>query len=345
MSATARDSSADHLIVTLQHKIDEVIAPQLRGVRNFALVDFPDHPNVGDSAIWLGETLYLKEKLGHSPAYVCTCETWSKDEFIEAVPDGPIFIHGGGNFGDLWPKHQAFREMLISSFPDRLIVQLPQTVHFSSKSNLEKSKRIINAHKNVTMLVRDLRSLGEVQESFASAVQLCPDMAFCLGRQRVPSSIGRDLLLLLRTDHEAVKHEESIQLPGSCAVEDWLFERRGIGKRMILKTWANMLLSPDKKVVSRIDRRFEWFQNLASNRVDRGLRQLGSARYVVTDRLHAHILCTLLDVPHTVVDNNYGKIGGFVESWTHSFAKLVGPVPSLAQALDIYVHSLMGNTA
>ena len=43
-------------------------------------------------------------------------------------------------------------------------------------------------------------------------------------------------------------------------------------------------------------------------RIDRGLRLLSRARYVITDRLHVHILCTLLDIPHCVLDNRYGKI-------------------------------------
>jgi exopolysaccharide biosynthesis protein PssK len=37
---------------------------------------------------------------------------------------------------------------------------------------------------------------------------------------------------------------------------------------------------------------------------------------VITDRLHAHILCLLMDIPHVVVDNSYGKVRSFVETWT-----------------------------
>src|SRR4051812_31009240 len=96
--------NAGTLIATLQSEIDRVIAPYLQDIRDFALVDFPDHANVGDSAIWLGEVRYLKSKLGRMPSYVCTYENWSPEEFIRRVPSGPIFFHGGGNFGDLWPK-------------------------------------------------------------------------------------------------------------------------------------------------------------------------------------------------------------------------------------------------
>jgi pyruvyl transferase EpsO len=36
----------------------------------------------------------------------------------------------------------------------------------------------------------------------------------------------------------------------------------------------------------------------------------------VTDRLHGHILALLLDVPHVVVETGYGKIRGFIESFS-----------------------------
>ncbi len=29
---------------------------------------------------------------------------------------GPIFLQGGGNLGDLWPNHQAFRERVAAAF-------------------------------------------------------------------------------------------------------------------------------------------------------------------------------------------------------------------------------------
>jgi hypothetical protein len=39
------------------------------------LVDYPNHANVGDSAIWLGEIAYLSRTLGVQPAYCCSRPT------------------------------------------------------------------------------------------------------------------------------------------------------------------------------------------------------------------------------------------------------------------------------
>ena len=93
----------------------------------FALVDFPDHANVGDSAIWLGTTAFFRRQHAVEPRYVASIAAFSPAALRRAHPEGPILIHGGGNFGDLWPRHQAFRERLLETFPDRLIVQLPQS--------------------------------------------------------------------------------------------------------------------------------------------------------------------------------------------------------------------------
>ncbi|MGV7219708.1 polysaccharide pyruvyl transferase family protein [Bradyrhizobium sp. UFLA05-112] len=329
------------LIAELQSEIDKVIGPHLEGVENFALVDFPNHPNVGDSAIWLGEETYLQQKLGRAPSYVCTYDTWAKEDFERAVPAGPILIHGGGNFGDLWPSHQEFRLRLLSEFPDRQIIQLPQTIHFSTRASLKRAAEIINSHKKFRILVRDLQSLNIARKEFTAAVDLCPDMAFCLGSQSSRAEITRKLLLLLRTDHEKGEQKRSRPLPSFAVVEDWLTEQRGLGKWLLLQALLETSLRLFKgRMPSELDLRIRWFHLLASNRVARGMKQVGSSAYVITDRLHTHIFCVLLNVPHSVLDNNYGKISTFVDAWSKPFEKLGRPLSrsvdeAVATFLDI----------
>lgn len=62
---------------------------------------------------------------------------------------------------------------------------------------------------------------------------------------------------------------------------------------------------------------------------------LGRSRVVITDRLHAHILSTLLGRSNVVLDNNYGKISNFIEAWTKDFPasqRASDPVAAMAQA-------------
>jgi exopolysaccharide biosynthesis predicted pyruvyltransferase EpsI len=345
MTENQKDSRT--LITELQSEIDRVLGPYLEGVENFALVDFPNHPNVGDSAIWLGEETYLEEKLGRAPSYVCTYDTWGKEHFEKAVPVGPILIHGGGNFGDLWPSHQEFRLRLLSEFPDRQIIQLPQTIHFSSKASLKRSADIINSHKNFLILVRDVQSLNVARKEFTAPVDLCPDMAFCLGSHISRAAITRKLLLLLRTDHERVEQERSRPLPNFAAVEDWLTEQRGLGKWLFLKALLQTFLLVFKgRMPSELDVRIRWFHLLASNRVARGMKQVGSSAYVITDRLHTHIFCVLLNVPHSVLDNNYGKISTFVDAWSKPFERLAKPLStSVDEAVATFLDICKGSPA
>jgi exopolysaccharide biosynthesis predicted pyruvyltransferase EpsI len=47
-----------------------------------------------------------------------------------------------------------------------------------------------------------------------------------------------------------------------------------------------------------------------------GFEMLASAEFVITDRLHGHIMSTLIGVPHVVMDSKLGKNLAFVDSWT-----------------------------
>ena len=50
--------------------------------------------------------------------------------------------------------------------------------------------------------------------------------------------------------------------------------------------------------------------------LSRALTLLSLGRLVITDRLHAHILCMLLGIPHILLNNLMGKNWNFYETWT-----------------------------
>jgi exopolysaccharide biosynthesis predicted pyruvyltransferase EpsI len=66
------EKRAEATIERLQREIVRVLEPELDGVRSLALVDFPDHTNVGDSAIYLGELEWLQRRHGLVPRYAAT---------------------------------------------------------------------------------------------------------------------------------------------------------------------------------------------------------------------------------------------------------------------------------
>lgn len=197
------DATHTSLIATLRNISADILSRYVDSSGPFALLDFPNHANVGDSAIWLGEIAYFQTVLGSAPAYVCNKRYFDGDALNEAVPNGTLFLHGGGNFGDLWPGFQRFRERILARYPDRLVVQLPQTIHFSDSECLERTDRAIKAHGNFVLMVRDHRSFEIASSSFCCPVHLAPDSAFWIGALPRPVPATRPLLLLLREDRES----------------------------------------------------------------------------------------------------------------------------------------------
>lgn len=263
----------------------------------YALIDFPDHANVGDSAIWLGEIRMLRAITGRDPDYVASWDGFDLKAFCAASPDGVLFLHGGGNLGDIWPHHQRFRERILSDVRDRRIVQLPQSIHFRAPDGVAPFAALVAAHPDFHLYVRDRPSLTIARRHWCCPVDLAPDSAFALGpRQRTEPDC--DILMLMRTDDERVTHDPADLEDGDDRViVDWLDD----GELPLARSG---------------DTRADHYRALATARVERGLATLSRGRRIVTDRLHAHILAVLLDIPHVALDNDYGKLSAYIDAWT-----------------------------
>jgi exopolysaccharide biosynthesis predicted pyruvyltransferase EpsI len=296
-------------------RLQGIAVDTLRGIGGeapFALVDFPDHANVGDSAIWSGTTAYLSAHRGRQPRYVSSIDAFSEAALRAALPEGPIFVHGGGNFGDLWPRHQEFRERLLERFPDREIIQLPQSVHFDDPARAARAAKAIAQHGKFRLFVRDQPSYEFAAARFECEIALCPDMAVFIGAlDREAPDV--DAFYLLRTDKERAVLETAGRADYTWRVDDWLVESRlSIEMRKVLR----VLRETRGGQWDRLALRAASYETAASARVLRGCRLLSSGRVVITDRLHAHLLCLLAGIPHAVLDNSYGKLNRFLDVWT-----------------------------
>ena len=271
----------------------------------------PDHSNVGDSAIWAGEMAWLQKNTGKAPSYVCDNRA-TKAELNAYLTGGSILLHGGGNFGDIWPEYQEFRERIILGYPHTSIVQLPQSIHFSEEAALERTTAALREVPQLRLLVRDLESYDLASTRFGCEVVLCPDMAFALGpleRRRAPDL---DVLLLLRTDKESQIETKLVrELPAGWQQADWLDDDPNMHRRALFDTRASAVLSFNVKKLSKMSRRRYYYKRVSGERLDRGMNLLSRARFVITDRLHVHIISTLMGIPHCFLDNNYGKITRF----------------------------------
>ncbi len=282
-----------------------------------ALLDHPDYPNVGDSAIWLGQREFLRSH-NVRVAYSCSIKTFNEAALRRAMPRGIVLIQGGGNFGTLWPHHQVFRETLLERLRDYPIVQLPQSIRYEDEAALRRTAELIAAHPRFTLCVRDHASLRIATEQLGARALLCPDSALLLEGKLERHTPDVDCLVLARTDKERAFEglEQVFAASGmSVATADWLDEPRtrlhslrDRFARASRREWAGSTLFQFAML--------HLWDRLAWQRTQRGCDLLSRGRIVVTDRLHAHILSTLLGIPNIVLDNSYGKLSGFISAWT-----------------------------
>lgn len=295
-------------IADMQAKIHEALGPLLPS-NSYALLDFPDIKNVGDSAIWVGEIEYLRRHTGRPPAYVATLSNLRPEELERHVPDGPILLRGGGNFGDIWSGHQQFRERVLQTWPERPVIQLAQSIHFEEQGKLAIAAKVIDAHRDFTLLVRDEPSLAIATRNFNCRTLLCPDMAFAIGPIEATAAPQFDVLAMLRRDKERAASGEAA-VPAGIPVEDWITEAPGPVRRARMVGALSALGSLDVMAMRRAA-----YESVAGQRLGRGVRQLSRARALVTDRLHVHIISILLGKPHAVLDNSYSKIDRFRQAF------------------------------
>jgi pyruvyl transferase EpsO len=300
-------------LARLRFQLDRTLAEQLGGAERVAMLDFPHHDNVGDSAIWWGEILSLR-RLGITVLHASDLPHYHAD-IVERLPcDVPLLLHGGGNLGDLWPQYQEFREHIATAFPSRRFIQLPQSIHFTSLAREEQAARVMGAHANFTVLTRDRVSHAIARERMGLNAVLCPDAAFGIEpehvtpRKRPAAAVFR----LWRTDKEAWgARDTTSQAMGS---SDWLDEGCDWRSRVDLAI-ARRLNARVASSTLALRAAVVLYNHAAVSEVRRGGRILDQGELIITDRLHAVILSLLSG--HRVVwsDNTYGKIERVLSTW------------------------------
>jgi pyruvyl transferase EpsO len=308
-------------------------------------LNYPNHVNIGDHLIWAGTVDYLQRVSQTRIAYTAALDSYSEPSLNRALSaDDPILLHGGGSLGDLWPDRQEFHERVVAGNPNRPVIVLPQSVHFRDAARARHAADVFNAHGGMTIFLRDQRSYAVASELFTNCkVHLAPDMAFQMAGCVDPiRSTAGTTLLLARCDREALR---STAIPGVDGIhQDWVsFERKWRwGRRDIplsrtlarwyREGWQRRFLSPQEYRL-----RTAWLDALRANPATSelaagpgcefslgliwdGCHQLRLHRALVTDRLHAHLLATMLGMPSVLRPNSYDKNKSFHETWLSNIA-------------------------
>lgn len=288
-------------------------------VKSICIIDPPNHANVGDSAIFLGEIAFIRRHFPTAKVRFFDIHSYSvkAEKYIDK--SDLILLHGGGNFGDLWPQHHILRLDILERFPNKPVIQLPQSIHFTSDRNAEKTVNTINRHKNFSLVVRDESSFETAKQMFECQVRLAPDMAFAMQTiEREDATVGCSCLL--RTDKEKIaEHSDVIELAkrqlGSVSINDWIIEQNTYIKKLdrhLCRATRKMPFVSGPLGALHLYIRTKY----ANQRLAVGVRLLSQGKFVFTDRLHGHILSCLLLIPNVIFNSLDGKVGAFHETWT-----------------------------
>ncbi|WP_432561338.1 polysaccharide pyruvyl transferase family protein [Kineococcus sp. SYSU DK003] len=298
-----------------------------RGHRSWTALDFPMHFNCGDSALHLG-----LEAAARSAAVPVEriLDRRSYDAALLSRDSLPLSM-AGGTWGGLYPTHHEHRLKFLRDTKGRPAVQLPQSIEHVDEHHREELRRAVGEHGSFIFLVRDQRSFEIAQRDYDCEVHLVPDLAFALGPLRRNPAV-EPLVVQARTDKEAGGVE------GFPSTFDWVQapprSRSALGLKVAARLNRLQRRAPGRATAAAAR---ESMRFLARANLDRATALLSRGERVVTDRLHGHVISTLLGIPHVVVNDKFGKVRALHETWlaqdpTSAFAATWTEVPdALAQ--------------
>ncbi|GFO21486.1 triose phosphate/phosphate translocator, chloroplastic [Plakobranchus ocellatus] len=315
----------DELVKESQRLHFDIIGKALQQYKYAMLLDIAVFENKGDSCITVGETYFLAriklQVIYYCSAFSCDKTTLAKAA-IRALQYSPdelvILVHGGGNVVG-YPSLDKDRFTIIEFFKNFQIFVFPQSILIRDLEgpHLKNCAKMYCCNENLTFVMRDHLSYSLAKKHFqggATKFLLAPDTAFQIGSVPRFMSPVFDILWIRRTDKEKVGyHDIPAPPPGiRLHVTDW-------------PLWVSPS-SPNK---------LEKAHYICTN----GFFFLQRGRVLITDRLHGHILATLLDMPNVIIDNNAHKLSSYHRSWTAALENTL-MTDDPAKALDLAIELL-----
>jgi len=278
----------------------------LRTKKKFIIFGTPTHGNLGDQAIVKAEEEFLKQ---HYPEYtiieVPVYKTSLDVYFLRNIfrKGDLIFLHGGGNIGDLYLSNEIARRKVLQVMKGRPIIQFPQSYTFTSskaaRQERKMSQKIYSSSKNnFTLIARETKSLDLFRKYFPdNRILYTPDIVLILNERKKIERKG--ILLCLRSDSEKVISEENQSLMIDCLKE--IYDEVNLTDTMVEFT-------VDKKTRD-IELEKKWDEYRRS-------------KVVITDRLHGMVFAILTGTPCIVFDNYNSKVKNTYYDWLSDYEKI-----------------------
>lgn len=304
-------------IIDLQLIIKRELAPLI--TNDYVLWGLPYYSNIGDTLIWEGELEFLKS-IPHKCIDTCG---WDGYRIKPLSKDTVILITGGGYFGDVWRMAWDNVMNTIEYYPDNPIIILPNTIFYQSKDIMRNDAERMSRLKKLTICVRDNVSYTIAKANFRNKVRLVPDMAFYIDsnylKQWCKTETDR-VLYLKRIDKELGKTEVNIG-NDKVDVHDWptMECTPNLTERVFGKISSYSHSSKLKHLLGEMilhkSEEFFAYNFYRKNLTRRGVEFISRYCEVYTTRLHVMILSVLLEKKVYYIDNCYGKLSSFYDTW------------------------------
>lgn len=321
-------------------RLKSVIARELTPLidNDYVYLDLPYYENSGDLLIWEGTLAFLK-----GLPYRCLYST-DKSGYVRPPlsADKVILLHGGGNWGDIWPEHHEFRKRVIEDFPENRIIVLPQSVHYENPASLEADVEFFSRHESVVICVRDSDSFRILSEALPNRILLVPDMAFCIDPDTLKPRHrpwGRRVLYARRLDKEMPADLDVSAVPANAEMRDWpiienipqaLFRMLRHRLRRLRRPWNRFGQNRANGVTDAF-----WHDVIRPAYLRNAVDFVGRYSVVYSTRLHVSILSILMGKELHVLDNSYGKTRKFLDTWIPDWERtLAEPQPESAAEMS-----------
>ena len=234
--------------------------------------------------------------------------------------DTIILFHGGGNFGDLWTQYREYRNEIISRHPNNKILIMPQSVSYQSESALKEDVQVYKKCKNLTICTRDTRSYDILKQHFHNEILLIPDMAFCMNIEKNVDNGCNNILFIKRKDKEFAQNSTYASVPLEAEIREWpTFEKLTIPHKIAGKTNALLYYLHYPLGKSRCFHLIDkiWQRFVLPYNIETGINFINQYKFIYSTRLHGAILAILLGKEVYLLDNSYGKISSFYDTWLY----------------------------
>ena len=288
-----------------QEKFVERLLRNKRGKKFYVFMQ-PEHGNIGDYAISLGEKEFFLNYFDKYDVIWVTANEWlyMKDFWQYNInKEDILFMNGGGYFGDIWPSGQICKE-IVDCFPDNVKIFFPNTLTYKSGINLQNNQlqsdyEWLSNQSDLYVFFRDAYSFEYMREYEKVNCFYSPDMALYIEpTKEKDNNVKTDVLLCFRDDREKV-------FDGSERIKTMLSELGYNTSETDIH--LNRYLSLEEGYVF----------------VNRFIKQMQDYSLVITDRLHALILSVLAGVPCIATDNLTGKVSGVYPWVKDSIVKII----------------------